>query len=135
MQSTSHKDVFAAGDIATVIDHPRPKSGVFAVRQGPPLYKNIRRALLNKALNKHVPQISFLSLISTGDKCAIGSRGIFTFEGAWIWKLKDYIDREFMNRYNKLPEMQTNIEPVKTELGSPEAVSYTHLTLPTILLV
>ncbi len=122
LQSTSHKDVFAAGDIATVINHRRPKSGVFAVRQGPPLYKNIRRALSNKPIKKYIPQTSYLSLISTGDKCAIGSRGIFTFEGAWVWKLKDYIDREFMTRYNQLPVMQTDIEPVQTELGNAEAL-------------
>jgi selenide,water dikinase len=120
IQSVSHKDVFAAGDIATVTNYPRPKSGVFAVRQGPPLYENIRRALTNKTLKKHIPQISFLSLISTGDKCAIGSRGIFTFEGAWVWKLKDYIDREFMHRYNQLPEMKSDQAAVNSELANPD---------------
>lgn len=122
LQSTSHKDVFAAGDIASVTNYPRPKSGVFAVRQGPPLYKNIRRSLTNKTLKKHVPQISFLSLISTGDKCAIGSRGRLTFEGAWIWKLKDYIDREFMRKYNELPEMADEKEPIQSELASTDAL-------------
>ena len=122
LQSVSHKDVFAAGDISTVSDNPRPKSGVFAVRQGPPLYKNIRRALTNKPLKKYLPQISFLSLISTGDKYAIGSRGIFTFEGAWIWKLKDYIDREFMHKYSQLPEMDGEQEVSHSELTSDEAL-------------
>lgn len=122
LQSVSHTDIFAAGDIASVINYPRPKSGVFAVRQGPPLYKNIKRALTNKPLKKHVPQISFLSLISTGDKCAIGSRGPFTFEGAWIWKLKDYIDREFMRKYNQLPEMNADSEPIQSELASADTL-------------
>ncbi len=122
LQSVSHMNVFAAGDIASVTNYPRPKSGVFAVRQGPPLYKNIRRTLTNKALKRHVPQISFLSLISTGDKYAIGSRGAFAFEGAWIWKLKDYIDREFMRKYNQLPEMEQVEDPIKSELASADTL-------------
>ena len=123
LQSVSHSDVFAAGDIATVTDYPRPKSGVFAVRQGLPLYKNLKRVLESRRLKKHVPQISFLSLVSTGNKYAVASRGAFAWEGAWVWKLKDTIDRKFMRKYNRLPEMEEkHDDPINSKLVSSDTL-------------
>ncbi|WP_439566168.1 selenide, water dikinase SelD [Gloeocapsopsis crepidinum] len=107
LQSISHPDVFAAGDIATMIHHPRPKAGVFAVRQGKPLFENLQRSLQQKSLKPYKPQKQYLSLIGTGDGKAIATRGSFGFgPSQLLWHWKDWIDRRFMERFSNLPEIK-----------------------------
>ena len=97
--------VFAAGDAASMMANPRPKSGVFAVRQGPKLAANLRRNLLGQPLRPYRPQRRFLSLLSQADGSAVAARGPFSFAGALAWRWKDRIDRRFMARFSDLPTM------------------------------
>jgi selenide,water dikinase len=100
LQVLNDEAVFAAGDCATIVAHPRPKAGVFAVRQGPVLARNLRRAARGEALEAYAPQRDHLILIGTGDGRAIGGRGRWlAFEGRWAWRLKDWLDRRFMRRF------------------------------------
>jgi selenide,water dikinase len=105
LRSASHPEIFAAGDVASVDGYQLPKSGVYAVREGPPLAENIRRVLHGSEPISYRPQRQALYLVTTGEKAAIGSRNGLTFAGKWVWRWKDWIDRRFMRKFNELPEM------------------------------
>jgi selenide,water dikinase len=99
--------VFAAGDIASLVERPLEKAGVFAVRMAKPLAENLRRSLRGQKLLAYHPQRHWLALISTGNRYAVASRGPWGFGGDWVWRWKDRIDRQFMRRFTELPDMAT----------------------------
>ena len=105
LQTVTDPHIFAAGDIASMVNYPLEKAGVFAVRQGPPLTENLRRSVQGAALKAYHPQSRWLALISTGDKFAVASRGWLGFAGAWVWRWKDWIDRRFIQRFSKTSQI------------------------------
>jgi selenide,water dikinase len=98
LQSLNDPAVFAAGDCAALVETPREK----AVREGPPLADNLRAVVQGRVLEPFHPQSRHLALISTGERYAVGSRGWLKFEGAWVWTLKDWIDRKWMRQYQEI---------------------------------
>ena len=102
LQSENDVRIFASGDVAAFGPRSLEKAGVFAVRMGMPLARNLRHALCGLALKPYRPQKHWLALISTGDRYAVASRGLLGFAGAWVWRWKDRIDRRFMQRFSDL---------------------------------
>jgi selenide,water dikinase len=99
LQSTSGHPVFAVGDSASLIHSPVAKSGVYAVREGPFLWENLRRFLRNQPLKPYPPQSGFLSLLADGDGGAFLNYKGIAASGRWCWKYKDHIDRKFMRMF------------------------------------
>ncbi|HEV3024247.1 MAG TPA: FAD-dependent oxidoreductase, partial [Pirellulales bacterium] len=99
LQTVAEAPIFVVGDSGTCPQHPRPKAGVYAVRQGPVLWDNIQRMFRRQPLVEYRPQHGFLSLLATGDRRAILSYKGLAAHAAWCWKLKDYIDGGFMDKH------------------------------------
>lgn len=107
LQTVGHDSIFAVGDSGTLRDHPTPKAGVYAVRQGPVLWDNIKCLLQKQPLHEFRPQSGFLKLLNLGDGRAVGESHGWTFSGRWVWKWKDHIDSNFMAMFQDYRPMQT----------------------------
>ncbi|MEJ2044144.1 MAG: selenide, water dikinase SelD [Reinekea sp.] len=107
LQSQSHSNIFACGDVAHISNNPRPKAGVYAVRSAPFLLQNLGAVIDNKAMKRVRLQRDFLSLMSLGGQYAVGQRNGVSIAGRWVWHWKDRIDRKFMAKFDTdLPEMK-----------------------------
>lgn len=100
--------IFAVGDSGTIRDAPTPKAGVYAVRQGPILFENLRRFVNEQAPIRYLPQRGFLKLINVGLHTAIGEYRGLSFAGSRVWKLKHRIDTKFMEMYQDYRPAMTN---------------------------
>ena len=117
LQSLSHPEVFAAGDVAAPVGQPRPKSGVYAVRQGPALAGNVRRFAVGRPLRRFRAQRHALAIIGLGAGNAVASRSSWAVSGPWVWYTKQWIDRRFMRKFNELPAMSQNVPKIAPALS------------------
>ncbi|SMP46212.1 pyridine nucleotide-disulfide oxidoreductase family protein [Neorhodopirellula lusitana] len=99
LKSVSDPRIFAVGDSGTFTPNPWPKAGVYAVRQAPVLWHNLRAVIQGEQPIEYQPQSNFLKLLNTGDGKAILEYGSFTFHAGWCWHLKTWIDRHFIHQY------------------------------------
>jgi len=119
---SSDPNVFAVGDCAHLGFSPRPKAGVYAVRQAPILYHNLRARLTADPLRRYRPQKDYLKLISMGRKEALGDRFGLQFSGALVWGWKNRIDQAFMEQFRHLPQMEQVKLPAEHTYDLPEAL-------------
>ncbi len=122
LQTLADPLIYATGDCADLTHAPRPKAGVFAVREAPVLYHNLRADLLGKRRKVYRPQKSYLKLIATGDRGAIADKAGLRLDGKLLWKWKDHIDRKFMRRFADYPAMPAAPLPREVAKGVRETL-------------
>ena len=123
LQTLNHPNIFAAGDVATMVNHKRPKAGVFAVRQGPPLYENLKRQVTHQPLVPFKPQRRYLNIIDTDTESAIASWGPFAVHAKWCRAWKNSIDQKFMRLFSDFPDMNKrdrSLLPISSSSSNPQ---------------
>jgi len=99
LQSLTDPRIFAVGDSGTILSSPAPKAGVYAVRQCPILWHNLRAFINKQPLRTYKPQQDFLKLLNTGDGKALFQYNRITVHARWCWHLKTWIDRHFIREF------------------------------------
>lgn len=97
LRSISHPNVFAVGDCA-VLQTPVPKAGVYAVRMGDTLSNNLKAVISRHALMPFKRNGIALALLNAANGSAIASWGPLGWQGQWVMRWKDRIDRGFIER-------------------------------------
>lgn len=102
LQNPEFPNIFIVGDSAEWLRKSIPKAGVYAVKMGGILIKNIRKMIkkgVSTSLATYVPQSGFLRLLNNGDGTAIGNFHGLNFKGKYMYSWKDKIDRRFMETF------------------------------------
>jgi NADH dehydrogenase FAD-containing subunit len=99
LQSVAHPEIFGGGDCINLKGHDLAKVGVYAVRENPILYRNLRVALDGGTMKSFIPQKTFLLIYNMGNGKGIFWKKNWVWDGRMAFLLKDYIDRSFMKKF------------------------------------
>jgi NADH dehydrogenase FAD-containing subunit len=99
LHSVSFSNIFGGGDCISLEDEKLDRVGVYAVRQNPILQKNLLAALEGEQMDTFNPQKVYMLIFNMGDGTGIFVRRSWVWSGKLAFKLKDYIDRSFMKKF------------------------------------
>ncbi|MBA2783748.1 MAG: FAD-dependent oxidoreductase [Rubrobacteraceae bacterium] len=99
LRSIGDERLFGGGDCVSFRGEALPKLGVFAVRQGPVIFRNLQAVLRHEPLEEYRPQKRFLYVLNLGDGDGLAVYGPFAWRGKLAWKLKNRIDEKFVEEY------------------------------------
>jgi NADH dehydrogenase FAD-containing subunit len=102
LQCTEYPELFGGGDCIYFKNRPLDKVGVYAVRQNPVLYQNLMASMESRPLQSFDPGPDYLLIFNMGDGTGVLHKGWMSFDGRLAFKIKDYIDRKFMNKFQQI---------------------------------
>jgi len=98
LRSISEGRLFS-GDCVSYRGESLPKLGVFAIRQGFVIFRNLQATLENRPLVEYKPQKRCLHVLNLGDGTGLAVYGSPVWRGRLSGKLKQHIDTKFIGRY------------------------------------
>jgi NADH dehydrogenase FAD-containing subunit len=102
LQSTAYPNLFGGGDCIHFEEAPLDKVGVYAVRENPILYHNLKAALEGSDLQAFDPGGDYLLIFNLGEGTGVLHKRWLTLDGRLAFMVKDYIDRRFMKRFHAI---------------------------------
>lgn len=99
LRSVSDERIFGGGDSVSFRGEPLPRFGVYAIRQGPVLFRNLRATLEGSPLAEFRPQKTFLYILNLGDGTGLGVYGPLVWRGRSAMRLKSFIDERFVDGF------------------------------------
>jgi NADH dehydrogenase FAD-containing subunit len=102
LQNTQYPEIFGGGDCIYFKNRPLDKVGVYAVRENPVLYHNLMASLEETHLMPFDPGGDYLLVFNMGDGTGVLRKKGLVFGGRLAFKIKDYIDRKFMKKFQSV---------------------------------
>lgn len=99
LRSTEYPEIFGGGDGVSVANHRLARVGVYAIREGPILFQNLRATLTGAALTPFRPQRRYLLILNLGDGTGLVVWGRWVARGRWAFRWKNHLDTSFMAKY------------------------------------
>lgn len=99
LQHPYFPEIFGGGDCIFFEPRPLDKVGVYAVRENPILQHNLEAALQDTPLMAFDPGGDYLLIFNLGNGQGLLRKKWLMFTGALAFRVKDWIDRKFMARF------------------------------------